>query len=460
MDSDRQANEETKQPIALESAQPAADVSTAKPRPIPEDLGEGFDDAWDRLRSGFELSPLYDHPEVLRRLARYTDNQSYFDTVAARAAPFLVDLIEIVEQRALPLELALVPFVESAFDPAARSSQRAVGLWQFMPATGKSFGLTQDWWIDERRDPLLSTHAALDYLAALYEEFDRDWLLALAAYNAGGGNVRRAMKHNTRSDDAQDSTGATPGDGSSQSLFWSLRLTGETRAHVPRILALAKVIQSPSDYGITLPPIPNATQMSRVPLERQIDLARAAEFADLELATLLAYNPQFLQWATPPREGQSLLLTADAAQNFLRNVDAHRADSFVSYDRVLIRRGDTLSAIARRLGTRVDILQRVNGLKDSRIVAGRSLLVPQGSLDLLTQQLPRIAQQASKEARRKAPANYTVRKGDNLWSIARRYDLRSEDIRTINGLDEDSLLMPGQRLQLLPSIDAAALATD
>ena len=177
-----------------EQITPDASATPSLPAPRDRDLPEDPTDVWERLRNGFTLTVNYEHPSVARQLKRYRQQQDYFDLVIDRAQPFLFEVIEQVEQRGLPLELALVPFVESAFNPDAYSHRNAAGLWQFVSATWRSYGLEQTWWIDERRDPMKATGAALDYLESLYDEFDQDWLLALAAYNTGSGNVRRALR--------------------------------------------------------------------------------------------------------------------------------------------------------------------------------------------------------------------------------------------------------------------------
>ena len=253
-------------------------------------------DLWERLRLGFDLTADYEHPSVTQQLKRYRQ-QSYFDLVTERAQPFLYEIIEKIEQRGLPLELALVPFVESAFNPNANSHQGAAGLWQFVSATGRSYGLEQSWWLDERRDPLESTRAALDYLEVLYAEFDEDWILALAAYNAGSGNVRRALR-NKKNQLSENS----------RSRFWDLKLNAETRDHIPRILALALVIKSPEEYGVQLVSIPNEKYLYPVSLTNQIDLSLAARLAEFDLESLKRLNPHYRQWATPPDDTRTLYL--------------------------------------------------------------------------------------------------------------------------------------------------------
>ena len=402
-------------------------------------------DLWERLRLGFDLTADYEHPSVTQQLKRYRQ-QSYFDLVTERAQPFLYEIIEKIEQRGLPLELALVPFVESAFNPNANSHQGAAGLWQFVSATGRSYGLEQSWWLDERRDPLESTRAALDYLEVLYAEFDEDWILALAAYNAGSGNVRRALR-NKKNQLSENS----------RSRFWDLKLNGETRDHIPRILALALVIKSPEEYGIQLVSIPNEKYLYPVSLTNQIDLSLAARLAEFDLESLKRLNPHYKQWATPPDDTRTLYLPDREGKRLASALLTLDSSQLVTFDRYSIKTGDTLSSIARRLGTKVDVLQRANGLKGSRIIAGDSLLVPRGEIS--ESQFEAIGQNIE-EAQIPLPTSYTVRRGDNLWSIARRYNIRSADILQMNDLSEAALLHPGQQLVLREPNSSQGNSTD
>ena len=403
--------------------------------PLTEDTSAGNTptDVWERLRLGFDLTENYEHPSVSRQLKRYRQQQDYFDLVRDRARPFLYEVVEQVEQRGLPLELALLPFVESAFNPNAYSPQNAAGLWQFVSATGRSYGLEQTWWLDERRDPLEATRAALDYLEILYAEFDEDWLLALAAYSAGGGNVRRAMRKLPALSNDQ-----------SRSRFWDLKLNTETRDQIPRILALALVIENPSEYGVELLPIPNEKYLYPVALSNQIDLSLAARLAELDLGTLKSLNPQYRQWATPPNDVRTLYLPAEESSRLAEALLTIDQSTLITFDRYKIKPGDTLGAIARQLGTRVAVLQRANNLNGSRIVAGDSLLVPRGYLGDFT--APTETDEEIFQAI--APSSYTVKRGDNLWSIARRYNLVSTELVQLNNLSDAAILQPGQKLLL------------
>ncbi|MDA1372266.1 MAG: LysM peptidoglycan-binding domain-containing protein [Proteobacteria bacterium] len=391
-----------------------------------------FNNVWDRMQAGFQLSYAYGHPAVANQIIEYAENQPLFDLIAERSSPFLYWIVAEIEDRGLPMELALVPFVESTFNPNAYSSEHAVGLWQFIGPTAESFGLQQDWWYDARRDPRASTLAALDYLQELHQQFDADWLLALAAYNTGEGNVRRAIRR----------SGSSPEDAD----FWTLSLAGETRSHVPRILALAKIISQSDEFGIELHQIDNEEPLAVVEVGGQIDMAQAARLAQLDDEVLKSLNPGYLQWATHPDSPQSLAVPIEHAEFLVAGLSTMNRADLVTWDRYEISPGDTLGAIARKLDTRVDVLQVVNQLAGSRIIAGESLLIPRtdavGSLAAVPIIRPARSMVDS------VPASYTVRRGDNLWTIARRFDIRSQDIANKNSIEIDSLLHSGQVLDL------------
>jgi membrane-bound lytic murein transglycosylase D len=420
----------------------AAPVVTARITEIPDPSPTAtpsntktYTDLWARMRAGFRLTELEDQDAVTSRLQAYTGNQRYFDLVTERAAPFLYWIVEEIDRRQLPQELALVPIVESTFNPNAYSRQHAVGLWQFVGATGRSFGLQQDWWYDARREPQAATIAALDYLELLYTQFDNNWMLALAAYNTGDGNLRRALRRSGQSAATVD--------------FWSLPLARETHSHVAKILALAKLISANKTFGIELPAIANAPALLPVNIDAQIDIAQAAKLAQIDYAELRALNPGYLQWATHPDHPQSLLLPAKNAAALRAGLASLDRRQLVTWDRYQIEAGDTLGGIARKLGTRVDVLQTVNQIRGSQIIAGRSLLIPRNSSATDTfsaVSLPTPA--ASRRLPVTVPASHKVRRGDNLWSIARRYDLKSREIASWNQIDLNSILSLGQVLDL------------
>jgi len=242
-------------------------------------------DLWERIRRGQRLE-IPDHPRVHRQLEWLAANSRHLEHTAQRAEPYLYFIVEEAERRGVPLELVLIPAVESGFQPRVRSPLQAAGLWQFMPSTAKGLGLKRSWWYEGRCDITSSTGAALDYLQNLVEQFDGDWELALAAYNAGPGTVQRAIRRNRERGLPLD--------------YWSLELPRETTRYVPRLLAVAQAVRTPDAYGIVLPAIPNQAQFTRVDLPGQIDLTVAARLGEIELEELRRLNPGFLHWATDP----------------------------------------------------------------------------------------------------------------------------------------------------------------
>ena len=403
---------------------------------LTSDVDASYDDLWERIRGGFQLHSHYSHPNVARYIQNYSAQQRYFDLLQTRASPFLFEIVEEIERRGLPLEFALLPMIESAYNPNASSMEHAVGLWQFVGATGSSFGLQQDWWFDGRRDPLASTHAALDYVEQLYKQFDEDWLLAIAAYNTGDRNLRRAIH---KSDDEEIN-------------FWTLNLAGETEAHVPKLLALSAIIDDNDTWNIELESLANEPVLRSVQVGTQIDLSLAAGLAEIEYEQLRALNPGYLQWATHPNQPQEMLLplkNATLLESALIDIDKH---DLLIWDRYEIKPGDTLGAIAAKLSTRVDILQTFNSLAGSRIKAGESLLIPRTNDPELLASAPRMTRPKTSEIRQ-VPSQYEVRSGDNLWVIARRFQLRSNEVAAWNQIPLNELLQPGQILNLSYAIE-------
>ena len=271
-------------------------------------------------------------------------------------------IVAEVERRGMPLELALLPVIESAFEPYAYSSARASGLWQFIPGTGTRFGMPQNWWYDGRRDVLESTRAALDYLQFLHDEFNGDWLLAIAGYNCGEGCVARAVRENLAVGRPTD--------------FWSLRLPTETRAYVPKLLAMKRLVATPEDYGIAFSSIPNEPYFVRVDIDSQIDLKLAAELAGLRPEELFELNPAFHRWATPPQGPHHLLLPLEAADTFRQNLAQLTPDERMRVVHHVVKSGETLSMVARRYDSQPLTIRMLNDLGNGPLVVGTDLRVP------------------------------------------------------------------------------------
>lgn len=384
------------------------------------------DDVWSRLNRGYALADIK-QARIDREIKRFQQYKPAFSNMLEQARPYLSHILREVEKRQMPAEIALLPAVESGFRPYAYSPDGAAGLWQFMPATGKHYGLKQDWWYDARRDPLASTDAALDYLEHLHKRFADDWLLALAAYNAGGGRVARAVRKNTNK--------GLPID------FWSLDLPKETDNYVPRLLALAAILRDPDAYGLALPEIGNDPQFVAVDTGGQLDLGVAARIAGVDPEELLKLNAGCNRWATHPEGPHRLLLPLDANEDFSGQLaelpDAQR----MRWKRYRIRSGDTLSQIAQQHGVSVQALKQANKLSSSRIRAGKHLMIPlsQSVTSLVAVQQNRLP---------RSRVRYQVREGDSLYRIARQFRVKVADLKQWNSLN-GRYIHPGQSLVVL-----------
>ncbi len=383
-------------------------------------------DLWARIQR--QLSLPTDHPRVVEARQRYLREQRYMAIVTERASPYLYYIVEQVEARGMPIEIALLPMVESAFNPFALSGDNAAGLWQIMPRTGTQLGLAQNWWYDGRLDLRDSTDAALDYLEEMQQSLDGDWLLALAAYNSGKGRVLRARKKNDRKGKGTD--------------YWSIDLPRETEHYIPRLLAIASILARPDHYGVALAEVPNAPYFEAVSTGGQIELARAAKLADLSHLELLKLNPGHLRWATAPEQAGELLVPSDKAPRLVAGIAELPADQRVTWQHYRIRSGDNLIGIARRFDTQVDTLRAVNNIRGSFIRAGETLLIPNS-----TEYTASLALAGVRKSRK---MGYQVRRGDSLYRIAGRFKVSVNDIVQWNSLDPTAYLQPGQKLTIYP----------
>jgi len=391
---------------------------------------------WDRLRSGFSLS-IPDDPRVEREWEWYASHPDYLERIQERASLYMHFILDELNKRDLPTELALLPVVESAYQPFAYSPGQAAGIWQFIPSTAHELGLKQTWWYDERRDVVAATRAALDYLGQLNSQFDGDWALTLAAYNAGAGNVAKAIRRNQRLGRPTD--------------FWSLDLPAETETYVPKLFGIAKLFQDPEAAGLTLTRIPDKPYFTEVDVGGQIDLGVAAQMAGLSLDKLHLLNPGCNRWATDPEGPYDLLIPVEQREQFERALAELDPDKRLRWDRYQIRHGDSLSRIAHRYQTTVGVLREANNLKSNRVVAGHHLLIPVATAADIEYRKESgatalaAARGASESSR---PTHYVVRAGDTLSEIAQRNDLSVRELIRWNSLSAKGWLHPGQKLAL------------
>jgi len=418
---------------------PVADIEFT----VADDTIEVTDNVWQRIRNKLD----FEVPENKRVIAQrnwYVKHPSYLDRVAKRAEPFLYYIVQELEANDMPIEMALLPIVESAFDPFAYSHGRASGMWQFVPGTGKRFGMKQNWWYDGRRDVVASTQGAIKYLKYLHKFFDGDWLLALAAYNSGEGRVRKAVRNNARKNKPTD--------------FWSLKLPKETRAYVPKLLALADIVKRPDEFGLKLYEIENKEVITQVDVQSQLDLAKAAQLADLSLAELQRLNPGFNRWATDPDGPHYLLIPNNKLDNFQEKLTTLEDKDRLAWQRYKIKSGDSLIKIAKKFNTSTSLIKTVNKIKGTQIRAGKHLLIPVAteSLDnyILSQEQRLAKTQNRKQLGLKTV--HQVKSGDTLWDIGQAYNVSSRSIAKWNGMAPRDMIKPGQKLVIWQS---AALTT-
>ncbi|MFT7289304.1 MAG: membrane-bound lytic murein transglycosylase D [Halieaceae bacterium] len=412
-----------------EMAEPSAGlIPSAHPQPEARSLAPPVD-LWDRIRRQLTMHTLH-NGRIGAARDHYLQQTRYLELIGPRAERYLYYIVAEVERRQLPIELVLLPLVESALNPFAYSGQRAAGLWQIMPATADYLGMRRDWWFDGRLDIRDSTAFALDYLERLNRDFDGDWLLTLAAYNAGKGRVRRALARNRKEGLPLD--------------YWSLKLPQETRRYIPRLIALSTLVAFDVALGLELPPIPNQPAFAVVDTGGQIEMLRASELAGFDITELRRFNPGQLRWATAPGGRDELLFPVADAANMRERLAALPADQRVTWQHYRIRRGDSLIRIAGRFDTQVDLLREVNNLRGNLIRAGDTLMIPDS-------QAWRASLAMAEDSETGAKRGYTVRSGDSLYEIASRFKVSIDDIINWNQLDPSRYLKPGQSLTLYVS---------
>jgi membrane-bound lytic murein transglycosylase D len=399
--------------------------------------GEDYDDLFDRMRAGFAFDEVQE-PAIDQQLSWLEHNPDYLERVFQRGQRYLYHVITEVEARGMPTEFALLPVVESAYEPFAYSASRAAGLWQFIPATGVRFGLKQDWWYDGRRDVIESTRAALDYLQELHDEFNGDWLLAIAAYNVGEAWVERAIARNAALGKPTD--------------FWHINLPAETRAYVPKLLALKRLMAEPERYGLEFAPIPNEPYFAVIDTNSQIDLKIAAQLAGTGYDELVALNPGYNRWATDPAGPNRMLVPIDNADTYEAALKTLAPEDRVRYQVHAVAPRETLPMIARRYGSSVAVIEKINDLNGPRVVVGESLKIPEVSAQLPDKVLVAAARVDRPETdpgsggRKQRQIVYKVRAGETLSSIARRNNMPVGTLARLNNMGSGDTLVKGQRL--------------
>ncbi|MGH8313985.1 MAG: LysM peptidoglycan-binding domain-containing protein [Steroidobacterales bacterium] len=415
-----EANREDAEAARLEALVPPAPPATGP---------EQYADLFDRMRAGFKLDDV-EQRDVDVQLAWYISHPQYLDRVWERSERFMYHIVAEIEARDMPLEIALLPIVESAYEPFAFSRSRASGLWQFIPGTGTRFGLKQNWWYDGRRDVLESTRAALDYLQFLHDEFDGDWLLAIAAYNSGELNVHRAIDRNLQA--------GLPTD------FWHLKLPRETTAYVPKLLAMKRVVKAPEDYGLDFEPIANEPYFARIDTGGQIEMAVAADLAGVGLEELTNLNPAFNRWATDPAGPYDLLVPVETAETFQIALAQLTPAQRVRTATYKVHKGDTVASVARRNNTTAAVIRELNNLRSDKLAQGLELAVPAGGAVAMPVKVVRAA--ALVDGRMTRTTVHVVRRGETLWGIAQRHRVSVTTLAAWNNISVGATLVPGRKL--------------
>ena len=427
-------------PTPLEKELPAYRATGGDPDGVTNvtlQLRSEYGDLWTHIRQGFSIADL-ESPRVKLAEEWYEARPDYVTRMVDRSRRYLYYIVGEVERRGMPLEIALLPMIESAYNPMAYSRSRASGIWQFIPSTGKLYGLKQNWWFDERRDVVAATDGALDYLQNLYGEFG-DWYLALAAYNCGEGTVRRAIADNAKRGRPTD--------------YLSLKMPAETRDYVPRLQAVKNIVNDPEVYGLDLGDLPDAPYFTVVRTTKKMDVKIAAELAEMSLDDFLSLNPQHNRPVIAGADEFTLLLPYDRAELFAAKLELSN-QPMVTWQAYKLKPGETLPQVATRFGLPLETLRAVNGIGPrASVPAGHAILVPtQAPSDATVASLQNTVFTTVPSGR---TVFHRVRKGETLSAIATRYGVTPQDLKSWNAGLAISVV-PGQRLRIISDSGAAA----
>jgi len=400
-------------------------------------------DVWDVLRHQFQLNHETSRAEVQQQIHWIVNHPSYLQQVCRQSEPYIYHILGEIKKRNLPGELALLPMIESAYDPFAYSGVGAAGLWQLMPRTGADLGLKQDWWFDGRRSIRPSTDAALNYLQYLQQFFSGNWIFAIASYDAGEGTISRLIK------------AASP-----NVSFWDLPVPRETQVYVPRLLALAEIIQNPQRYKISLPEIPYLPYFEEVNIGSQIDLSHAAKLAGISYKELIKLNPGYNRWTTAPYKPFKLLIPAEKVQQFNFNLAHFPFEKRVSWTKHVVKPGDDLSLIASRYHTTVNLIKELNQLKNNQVKPQQAILIPSTknaplipkkeiAIAVTTPYSPNSNKIAIPKPLKEGTSRrviHIVQGTDTYTHLERLYGVTTKEIQTWNKMSTYQRLRTGQQL--------------
>lgn len=395
-------------------------------------FAQAYPSVWDVLRGQLKLNHETAQPEVQQQIRWLIAHPSYLQELA-ESERYMYHIITEIQKRGLPGELALIPMIESSYDPFAYSGAGAAGLWQIMPNTSNDLGLKRDWWYDGRRSIGASTNAALNYLEYLRGFFNNNWSLAIAAYDAGEGTIGKAIKNANLSINSAE--------------FWELRVPHETRVYVPRLLALAEIIKYPERYHVTLPNIPHIPYFEEVNIGSQIDLNQAAKLAGISYRELLKLNPGYNRWATAPYKPFKLLIPTEKVASFYHKLALIPKDQRVSWAKYEVKHGDNLADIAKRYFTTIKLLRELNQLHTDKLKNGQRLLIPSNKY-ITANSTPAASKKPSITPA--ALQNYKVlhiaQQSETFNSLAKKYHVSAEEIKQWNHIAANTPLQKNQQL--------------
>jgi membrane-bound lytic murein transglycosylase D len=389
-----------------------------------------YQNLWDEITDNLTLYE-YTKKDIFWHTKWFVENPQYLTRVSKRAKLYLKLVLDEVKKQGLPYEIALLPIIESAYYPFAYSHGTASGIWQFIPSTGKLYGLKQDFWIDERRDPIRSTKAAIAYLKSLHKLFKGDWYHAIAAYNSGPGRVKKAIEKNRKLGKPTD--------------FWNLKLPKETIGYVPRLLAVANIFKNPQKYNQIISPVEDKKVIGEVLLKSQLDLAVISKWSGISIDEVYRLNSGLNRWATP-NSRYHLILPIEKVNSFREKLNNYPKSKRIKWVRHKVKSGDSILYLAKKYSVSPKIIKELNKLNSNNIVKGKYLIIPVAgkdysyyshSQDQLTKK--RIGKSGKK-------VMHTVKKGDSLWDISRKYGVSVKRIIKWNNLPSRTIINQGDVL--------------
>ena len=379
-----------------------------------------YEDIWEYILSNNpENKETYINERILFYMNMHLKDADKFGQYLNDSYYFIYYVIDELEKEKLPLELALIPYIESNYDPFSISSSGAVGMWQFMPKTGRLYELNKTWWNEDRHDPYRSTEAAVDYLKYLYERFNQDVYLTLAAYNAGPTLLSRRINQNKRRGLETD--------------FWSLNLPNQTKEYVPKYIALKELIFNSEKYELTLPEIPHKPVVQKIIIPGQVEVITLSEFLDIKPELLYKLNAGYTKWASAPKDQSIFYIPIEKYYLFESEDNPFRDTNQINWISHIVESGDSLWALASKYDTEVGIIKQINYLNNDLLSIGSTLLIPLSK---------------SKSNTFIPYEMHIVSEGDTLWDIARTYNLEVSDLANMNSINENSYLQLGQQLTI------------